>query len=130
MRMTRAAVTRPVAPGVTSSHRGQFRAIFFFQAEDGIRFHCVTGVQTCALQISKAVLIEMERERGRYGKLGLLERFWSWILYVTIGYGYDTWRALKFIVFFVILGTVLFFWGRSEERRVGKECRFRWGPFH
>src|SRR5438034_5356885 len=25
---------------------------FFFQAEDGIRDHCVTGVQTCALPIS------------------------------------------------------------------------------
>src|SRR5215204_460343 len=25
--------------------------IFFFQAEDGIRDHCVTGVQTCALPI-------------------------------------------------------------------------------
>src|SRR5260221_7464116 len=27
--------------------------IFFFQAEDGIRDHCVTGVQTCALPIYK-----------------------------------------------------------------------------
>src|SRR5260221_10803798 len=27
-------------------------ANFFFQAEDGIRDHCVTGVQTCALPIS------------------------------------------------------------------------------
>src|SRR5438132_12288445 len=27
-------------------------AIFFFQAEDGIRDHCVTGVQTCALPIA------------------------------------------------------------------------------
>src|SRR5260221_1993083 len=26
---------------------------FFFQAEDGIRDHCVTGVQTCALPISQ-----------------------------------------------------------------------------
>src|SRR5436190_24059230 len=26
--------------------------IFVFQAEDGIRDHCVTGVQTCALPIS------------------------------------------------------------------------------
>src|SRR5438132_13568341 len=26
---------------------------FFFQAEDGIRVHCVTGVQTCALPISR-----------------------------------------------------------------------------
>src|SRR5260221_7688548 len=28
---------------------------FFFQAEDGIRDHCVTGVQTCALPISGAI---------------------------------------------------------------------------
>src|SRR5438034_10863685 len=27
--------------------------IFYLQAEDGIRAHCVTGVQTCALPISK-----------------------------------------------------------------------------
>src|SRR5260221_1951353 len=26
--------------------------VLFFQAEDGIRDHCVTGVQTCALPIS------------------------------------------------------------------------------
>src|SRR5438034_11556200 len=37
------------------------RMFFFFQAEDGIRDHCVTGVQTCALPISHA---------GRGG--------WSW----------------------------------------------------
>src|SRR5260221_7624259 len=30
-----------IAPGI----------VFFFQAEDGIRDHCVTGVQTCALPI-------------------------------------------------------------------------------
>src|SRR5438132_2261771 len=28
--------------------------VFFFQAEDGIRDHCVTGVQTCALPICPA----------------------------------------------------------------------------
>src|SRR5947207_4619965 len=27
---------------------------FFFQAEDGIRDHCVTGVQTCALPIFRS----------------------------------------------------------------------------
>src|SRR5919202_7040441 len=31
---------------------GGGRSLFFFQAEDGIRDHCVTGVQTCALPIS------------------------------------------------------------------------------
>src|SRR2546430_6128028 len=30
-----------------------FRVLFFFQAEDGIRDLTVTGVQTCALPISK-----------------------------------------------------------------------------
>src|SRR5438132_5626674 len=30
-----------------------FHFFFFFQAEDGIRDHCVTGVQTCALPISR-----------------------------------------------------------------------------
>src|SRR5437588_2331084 len=30
---------------------------FFFQEEDGIRDHCVTGVQTCALPISSSRLV-------------------------------------------------------------------------
>src|SRR5438034_6800883 len=30
---------------------------FFFQAEDGIRDHCVTGVQTCALPIFRLFLV-------------------------------------------------------------------------
>src|SRR5260221_14045542 len=35
-------------------------SFFFFQAEDGIRDHCVTGVQTCALPIS----YDLKRLRG------------------------------------------------------------------
>src|SRR5438034_4334333 len=31
--------------------------LFFFQAEDGIRDHCVTGVQTCALPISPLLVV-------------------------------------------------------------------------
>src|SRR5260221_1246081 len=34
----------------TGQPRAEFLG-FFFQAEDGIRDHCVTGVQTCALPI-------------------------------------------------------------------------------
>src|SRR5260221_9522188 len=33
-------------------------SLFFFQAEDGIRDHCVTGVQTCALPISSDSLVK------------------------------------------------------------------------
>ena len=35
---------------------------FFFQAEDGIRDHCVTGVQTCALPICFAQLHVLNSE--------------------------------------------------------------------
>ena len=30
-------------------------------------------------------------------------------------------------IFTMIVG---FYFGRSEERRVGKECRSRWSPYH
>src|SRR5438093_4175947 len=37
-------------------HRFRFLFFFFFQAEDGIRDWSVTGVQTCALPISRRVV--------------------------------------------------------------------------
>src|SRR5947207_6230268 len=46
------------------SRDGTDQQNFFCQAEDGIRDHCVTGVQTCALPISKpqaGVLLAAER---------------------------------------------------------------------
>src|SRR5436190_9956696 len=33
---------------------------FFFQAEDSIRDHCVTGVQTCALPISADLVVHVQ----------------------------------------------------------------------
>src|SRR5438034_2805852 len=42
-------------------------SLFFFQAEDGIRDHCVTGVQTCALPISEVREAEeffSEKQKG------------------------------------------------------------------
>src|SRR5260221_10373946 len=38
---------------------------FFFQAEDGIRDHCVTGVQTCALPISPRLIGVLENLGSR-----------------------------------------------------------------
>src|SRR5260221_8751811 len=37
---------------------------FFFQAEDGIRDHCVTGVQTCALPIFRIMQEHSRKEPG------------------------------------------------------------------
>src|SRR5207248_4961076 len=77
---------------------------FFFQAEDGIRDRTVTGVQTCALPISTIAPL---RPRARP------------LLRLTKGIHLVTPRATEH-------AHVL----RSEERRVGKECRSRWSPYH
>src|SRR5215204_1036344 len=42
-------------------------SLFFFQAEDGIRDHCVTGVQTCALPIYLGVPRDERRVAGVVG---------------------------------------------------------------
>ena len=81
---------------------------FFFQAEDGIRDRLVTGVQTCALPISslQAAL------RVVYGKGERQPAETS--ISVDADRTPRARAALK----------------RSEERRVGKECRSRWSPYH
>src|SRR2546425_6787324 len=85
--------------------------VFFFQAEDGIRDKLVTGVQTCALPIyllaSGTVSGPAAENRGC-----LLELTRGRAEPLTLPGG-ETRRFL-----------------RSEERRVGKECRSRWSPYH
>src|SRR5260221_2546631 len=95
---------------------------FFFQAEDGIRDHCVTGVQTCALPIlsndgERDVSIEEAAEHWytQYHLPAIL------LLHKHLTSGQDPMRA-----YFAIMDHK---W-RSEERRVGKECRSRWSPYH
>ena len=40
-------------------------------------------------------------------------------------------RYSKLIITFIFLIIIsLVFYQRSEERRVGKECRSRWSPYH
>src|SRR5260370_23294538 len=89
--------------------------IFFFQAEDGIRDSSVTGVQTCALPISHARAELRIRQRLRPFGFGSQSRFFPSVLTRATK---DRARSQE------IVG------GRSEERRVGKECRSRWSPYH
>src|SRR3982751_7081905 len=70
-------------------------AFFFLQAEDGIRYLIVTGVQTCALPICMAEIVALHERLMANLRLGMSV-----------------------------------FLDRSEERRVGKECRSRWSPYH
>src|SRR2546426_6658951 len=86
---------------------------FFFQAEDGIRDYKVTGVQTCALPISERLpdLVQMRR-------LGLQP--------AQSGLSVGDCRRDRLVDFVGNRSRQL----RSEERRVGKECRSRWSPYH
>src|SRR3712207_7550391 len=92
---------------------------FFFQAEDGIRDIGVTGVQTCALPICDPVPVHLGHavgapgvERRRLALRGLddLAEHLARARLVHPDLGIDG--------------------ARSEERRVGKECRSRWSPYH
>src|SRR5205823_7453224 len=85
---------------------------FFFQAEDGIRDKLVTGVQTCALPICHQQAAD--RHAGVDGEdSGPRQRPDA----EDHGAGEGDVRADQ--------GG-----GRSEERRVGKECRSRWSQYH
>src|SRR5207244_10003592 len=93
--------------------------VVFFQAEDGIRDDLVTGVQTCALPISlqRPDLLSTFTGCWTLAQLGALERI-------------NTRQAFQYVQSLErpeggFLGGI---WDeRSEERRVGKECRLRGG---
>src|SRR5437879_11551638 len=82
-----------------------FFFFFFFQAEDGIRDTSVTGVQTCALPISAPASHPPT---------------WPGALCVTPREQGTRSRG----------PATAFHRRRSEERRVGKECRSRWSQDH
>src|SRR5256886_5135979 len=96
-------------------------AFFFFQAEDGIRDLTVTGVQTCALPISRrdgpahherATAGAAAREAQGRRHDATLARLARQV--EQLPHGARRRARLP----------------RSEERRVGKECRSRWSPYH
>src|SRR5256886_12045685 len=96
-------------------------SFFFFQAEDGIRDLTVTGVQTCALPICSPHLCcgtirwwrrHLERDHAKTEPLrGGYSSVW----------GRRSFGSLPHRQYADL---------RSEERRVGKECRSRWSPYH
>src|SRR5437016_11426224 len=92
---------------------------FFFQAEDGIRDWSVTGVQTCALPISASVFDTFGQHHklltfGRTSPKTLPEQHHAETCFLKATQSTAT----------VLTSRLLDM--RSEERRVGKECRSRW----
>src|SRR5690349_13940156 len=83
---------------------------FFFQAEDGIRDLYVTGVQTCALPIWARSSVASTRSSSPTGTPRPTRRWRARSNRSTRRSPATPWR--------------------SEERRVGKECRSRGEPDH
>src|SRR5207248_7449440 len=101
---------------------------FFFQAEDGIRDRTVTGVQTCALPIYERSGNQHRSYAGDHEESGSYEEapepspegaHLAPILHAVAGVVVADHLFLRVI-----------FLARSEERRVGKECRSRLRPGH
>src|SRR2546430_6170960 len=95
---------------------------FFFQAEDGIRVLTVTGVQTCALPISSSannfdVIFTGQLARTNMQQITLTVTANPTVVNLgPVANGNNTAERQRI--------------NRSEERRVGKECRSRWSPYH
>src|SRR5439155_15135362 len=99
--------------------RRNLEALFFFQAEDGIRDGHVTGVQTCALPIlptsetaaPPVMLLPEVRTATTASRAAAPLRTASACTRTPPRSARPTWART----------------GRSEERRVGKGCRCRGG---
>src|SRR5688572_31069110 len=90
---------------------------FFFQAEDGIRDLTVTGVQTCALPIC---LDAADARRHAAFRVQLED--------ADVAGAGDV-RAAAELARAADVEHAHLVAVRSEERRVGKECRSRWWPY-
>src|SRR5260370_12030229 len=108
--------------------------VLLFQAEDGRRDSSVTGVQTCAfffssrrrhtrfkcdwssdvcssdLHLANHDVMLWAVSRAPLAKVQAYKRRMGWTFPWASAFGAD--------------------FNRSEERRVGKECRSRWSPYH
>src|SRR2546421_5144938 len=102
---------------------------FFFKAEDGIRYLIVTGVQTCALPIFK-VRQGTDGTRQYRGIWRRMPRYWRVpsVPCLTLTPCVVSSQCLKLPISWLERRTCSL--RRSEERRVGKECRSRWSPYH
>src|SRR5207302_7104661 len=102
---------------------------FFFQAEDGIRDFHVTGVQTCALPISEISVNRVNIARTQCVNGFLRARLPS--ANGNVNQAPVSLTKPRVCSALKCHGRLSQFDPvRSEERRVGKECRSRWWESH
>src|SRR5256885_9092683 len=97
--------------------------VFFFQAEDGIRDYKVTGVQTCALPIFRRSPRRVRPEIEHDPIIVIFKQ-------CSLDDGAHTTEKESIVLRYMIVYVKPAVGLRSEERRVGKECRSRWSPYH
>src|SRR2546429_1951064 len=102
--------------------RGLYSCFFFFQAEDGIRDVAVTGVQTCALPIYLHDHYDLIDPYGTFITSQL-----PTIPTNRLRPGSSYQVSYTWLISPTLINEAKI---RSEERRVGKECRSRWSPYH
>ena len=105
-----------------------FIFIFFFQAEDGIRDSPVTGVQTCALPIYDLNSMLGDVNEKLNAKQELINNLESQLLTQSKEITHDISNNNLMVAKEDV--NIREEPSRSEERRVGKECRSRWSPYH
>src|SRR5207248_5501099 len=99
---------------------------FFFQAEDGIRDRTVTGVQTCALPISLQTAMPLPVFSS--GVAGSTPAYLATSPLPSHGSPIDFYmKSINGGLPDCATDYGFALSMRSEERRVGKECRARWG---
>src|SRR5207248_6459710 len=101
----------------------------FFQAEDGIRYRTVTGVQTCALPIWALIFLLAPRLEAVLPALPAL----LWVALAVGAGACALWFVLLLLSFYgsvLLLPEGLLERGRSEERRVGEERGSRGWRWH
>src|SRR2546430_10639088 len=121
--MTEAVWRRPYSMGLHDEVERE-RSDVFFQAEDGIRDLTVTGVQTCALPIFVLQAGECAESFDNLSADSIRDQL-KIILQMAVVLTYAA--GLPVVKVGRIAGQ---FAKRSEERRVGEECRSRWSPDH
>src|SRR5205085_5834674 len=98
---------------------------FFFQAEDGIRDLTVTGVQTCALPICRALCFTsgtIVKHKARLVAKGYVQQ--PGIDFEEVFAPVAPLESVRLLLALAMHRG--WFVHRSEERRVGKEGRARW----
>src|SRR5205807_4879497 len=101
-----------------------------FQAEDGIRDYKVTGVQTCALPISSSGLLQLDNyEILTTDTVGFISRLPTYMIDAFKSTLEESLGADLILLLTDVSEDPRSIRIRSEERRVGKECRYRWGGY-